>query len=190
MQDYNLVFYYTVSQSRSKALINTKIAALKEVARKYPRSLITSKVVPINPKIGSNSEKQYSKKQGYNPTLITDEHGNTWNEVDLNLTPNTVILETKIEKFNKQVNLEPNGSISNYKDASRRNLVNLAEEVGLRLVTSDPRDSSSWAYFTNFSNKKLTQKDLEVHFKNLNNFNSLIDTTASPIFDLETSSGS
>lgn len=45
----------------SQALINTKIAALKEVARKYPRSLITSKVVPINPNMVNSSEIQYSK---------------------------------------------------------------------------------------------------------------------------------
>ena len=41
----------------SQALINTKIAALKEVAKKYPRSLITSKVVPVN----QNNERQYSR---------------------------------------------------------------------------------------------------------------------------------
>lgn len=45
----------------SQAEINLKIAALKEVARKYPRSLITSKVVPINPNMVNNSEIQYSK---------------------------------------------------------------------------------------------------------------------------------
>lgn len=45
----------------SQAEINLKIAALKEVARKYPRSLITSKVVPINPNMVDNSEIQYSK---------------------------------------------------------------------------------------------------------------------------------
>ena len=45
----------------NQALINLKIAALKEVARKYPRSLITSKVVPINSNMVDNSEIQYSK---------------------------------------------------------------------------------------------------------------------------------
>lgn len=45
----------------NQALINLKVAALKEVARKYPRSLITSKVVPINPNMVDNSEIQYSK---------------------------------------------------------------------------------------------------------------------------------
>jgi hypothetical protein len=45
----------------SQALVNTKIAKLKEVAKKYPRSLITSKVVPINPNMVDNSEIQYSK---------------------------------------------------------------------------------------------------------------------------------
>lgn len=67
----------------SQALTNLKIAALKEVARRYPRSLITSKVVPINPNMVDNSEIQYSKKQGYNPKTITDEYGNTWNEVEI-----------------------------------------------------------------------------------------------------------
>ena len=41
----------------NQALINTKIAALKEAAKKYPRSLITSKVVPVN----QNNERQYSR---------------------------------------------------------------------------------------------------------------------------------
>ena len=44
-----------------QALINLRMAKLKEVARKYPRSLITSKVVPINPNMVDNSEIQYSK---------------------------------------------------------------------------------------------------------------------------------
>lgn len=38
-----------------QALINTKIAKLKEVAKKYPRSLITSKVIPSS----ITSERQY-----------------------------------------------------------------------------------------------------------------------------------
>lgn len=44
-----------------QAETNLKIAALKEVARKYPRSLITSKVVPINPNMVNSNEIQYSK---------------------------------------------------------------------------------------------------------------------------------
>lgn len=45
--------------------------------------LNTSKVVPINPNMVNNSEIQYSKKQGYNPKTITDEYGNTWNEIEI-----------------------------------------------------------------------------------------------------------
>lgn len=45
----------------SQAETNLKIAALKEVARKYPRSLITSRVVPINLNMVDKSEIQYSK---------------------------------------------------------------------------------------------------------------------------------
>ena len=45
----------------SQAETNLKVAALKEVARKYPRSLITSKVVPIDPNMVDNNEIQYSK---------------------------------------------------------------------------------------------------------------------------------
>lgn len=74
---------YKPKEYTSQAEINLKIAALKEVARRYPRSLITSKVVPINPNMVDNSEIQYSKKQGYNPKTITDEYGNTWNEVKI-----------------------------------------------------------------------------------------------------------
>lgn len=67
----------------SQALTNLKVAALKEVARKYPRSLITSKVVPINSNMMDNSDIQYSKKQGYSPVEIIDEYGNMWNEITM-----------------------------------------------------------------------------------------------------------
>lgn len=53
--------YESKKEYTNQALTNLKIAALKEVARKYPRSLITSKVVPINPNMVDNSEIQYSK---------------------------------------------------------------------------------------------------------------------------------
>ena len=45
----------------SQAETNLKVAALKEVARKYPRSLITSKVVPIDKNLVQSGEVQYSK---------------------------------------------------------------------------------------------------------------------------------
>ena len=41
----------------SQALTNLKIATLKEVAKKYPRSLITSKVIAVS----NSNERQYSK---------------------------------------------------------------------------------------------------------------------------------
>lgn len=46
-----------------QALTNTKIAKLKEVAKKYPRSLITSKVVNNS----SSNEKQYQKSTEIKP---------------------------------------------------------------------------------------------------------------------------
>jgi hypothetical protein len=49
-----------------QALINTKIAALKEVAKKYPRSLIRSEVVAIS----DNSNIQYQKQS---PSLTTEQ---------------------------------------------------------------------------------------------------------------------
>ena len=55
----------------SQAETNLKIAALKEVARKYPRSLVTSKVVPINPNMVDNSEIQYSKISDSQPILLS-----------------------------------------------------------------------------------------------------------------------
>ena len=50
----------------SQALINTKIAALKEAAKKYPRSLIRSEVVAIS----DNSNIQYQKQS---PSLTTEQ---------------------------------------------------------------------------------------------------------------------
>ena len=54
----------------SQAIINTKIARLKEVAKKYPRSLITSKVVN-----NSRSERQY-QKPGSNQDFETKNNKN------------------------------------------------------------------------------------------------------------------
>lgn len=64
----------------SQALINLKIAALKEVARRYPRSLITSKVVPIDSNIENDNKIYYSKvgsdentKQSFNNSTNTKQ---------------------------------------------------------------------------------------------------------------------
>ena len=79
----------------SQAETNLKIAALKEVARKYPRSLVTSKVVPINPNMVDNSEIQYSKKENINNQKVgsPDNLQYQFKLVDL-ITPN-------IDRINK-----------------------------------------------------------------------------------------
>lgn len=64
----------------SQALINTKIAKLKQVAKKYPRSLIRSEVRPINQTM-------------FTPTLNFDE-----TEPPFQKIPN---IETKIKEFNE-----------------------------------------------------------------------------------------
>jgi hypothetical protein len=49
------------------------------------------------------------KKQGYNPTLITDEYGNTWNEIDLSnekVKQQTEIIFHSRENINEENNLE------------------------------------------------------------------------------------
>lgn len=56
----------------SQALVNLKIAALKEVARKYPRSLITSKVVPIINTAQNIYEIQYSKLNNSNEEILDE----------------------------------------------------------------------------------------------------------------------
>ena len=75
----------------NQALINLKIAALKEVARKYPRSLITSKVVPINPNLVDNSEIQYSKISSQeSKSKIEKLFNNQTNEVS-NVKPDVIL---------------------------------------------------------------------------------------------------
>ena len=49
---------YKEKEYISQALINTKIAALKEVAKKYPRSLIRSEVVKIQKGLPSGNWKE------------------------------------------------------------------------------------------------------------------------------------
>ena len=157
----------------SQAEINLKIAALKEVARKYPRSLITSKVVPINPNMVNNSEIQYSKresienlqnelnqlkqelerveKEGFtalNPIYnfyentvtnilkknfkiekVTDEYGNTWNEVTIlqptqNQTYTNTITSNIVQEANTIGYSSSTGFSSNKKAKAFANKIN------------------------------------------------------------------
>jgi len=61
----------------SQALINTKIAALKSVAKKYPRSLIRSEVIPSNtydtPNYFSDDELPFSKISNTITTTINNQ---------------------------------------------------------------------------------------------------------------------
>ena len=91
---------YPKKEYTSQALINTKIAKLKEVARKYPRSLITSKVVPINPNMVDNSEIQYSKVGS--KQVDTGKFGNTLQNIyHLGYTP-TKPTQEQIENKQKE----------------------------------------------------------------------------------------
>jgi ribonuclease HI len=56
----------------SQALINTKIAALKEVAKKYPRSLIRSEVKPVKP-FDTNSYEQFNDELPFQKILSTED---------------------------------------------------------------------------------------------------------------------
>jgi hypothetical protein len=71
----------------SQALINLKIAALKEVARKYPRSLITSKVVPIDKNLVQSGERQYSKVE---KNLSTEQNNAKFNKNNANNINNSL----------------------------------------------------------------------------------------------------
>ena len=113
----------TLPSYTSQAETNLKIAALKEVARKYPRSLITSRVVPINPNMVDNSERQYSKvgsQETQNPNnvnyqlkavdiLSTDKAKQVFakgkkNGWDLN----KILTELQVPKEQKQIILDKN----------------------------------------------------------------------------------
>ena len=81
----------TLPSYTSQAETNLKVAALKEVARKYPRSLITSKVVPINPNLVDNSEIQYSKISSQeSKSKIEKLFNNQTNEVS-NVKPDVIL---------------------------------------------------------------------------------------------------
>ena len=96
----------------NQALINLKIAALKEVARKYPRSLITSKVVPINPNMIDNSEIQYSKRENIE---------NLQNEINIKpeFTNSTLLLNLKEQGYYKSIPENVLGTLSKYGVLSR-----------------------------------------------------------------------
>lgn len=59
---------YDKKEYTSQALINTKVAKLKEVAKKYPRSLIRSEVRPIN----SNSNLGFTKNESHFQKVSSD----------------------------------------------------------------------------------------------------------------------
>lgn len=111
----------TLPSYTSQAETNLKVAALKEVARKYPRSLITSKVVPINPNLVDNSEIQYSKISSQESKskiekLFNNQEYNKNDENSNNLQSTESILETnpKLKKFIEDITDE-DGSISLFK---------------------------------------------------------------------------
>lgn len=111
----------TLPSYTSQAETNLKVAALKEVARKYPRSLITSKVVPINPNLVDNSEIQYSKISSQESKskiekLFNNQEYNKNDENSNNLQSTGSILETnpKLKKFIEDITDE-DGSISLFK---------------------------------------------------------------------------
>lgn len=81
----------------SQAETNLKVAALKEVARKYPRSLITSKVVPINPYLVDNSNIKYSKL-GSKQDIEGFEQYLTLN-INSEIQKNDGILQQTLENF-------------------------------------------------------------------------------------------
>jgi len=95
----------------SQALTNLKVAALKEVARKYPRSLVTSKVVPINPNMVDNSEIQYSKRESIDKN---SKQSNTSTQYSLRdtkqLSKPEQLLQRRIDRLTKQVALEKDSS--------------------------------------------------------------------------------
>ena len=92
------------------------------------------------------------KKQGYNPTLITDEHGNTWNEVILNKTRDrqqiqlqttrpgiqfTPISKENFDKLNSILSEKLNSKIVSIEEFNKK-LVELGEKpLQLKTANSD-----------------------------------------------------
>lgn len=94
--------------------INTEITQLKQELERVETEGFGSLKPIFN--FYENTVTNILKKQGYNPTLITDEYGNTWNEVTLNsnLSTKPILLQRKdplIIPTRKRSNLEGKSNI-------------------------------------------------------------------------------
>ena len=140
----------------SQALINTKIAALKEIAKKYPRSLIRSEVVSIN----DNSNIQYQKQS---PSLTTEQTTQIeelkqsdvrWN-ISSNFVRNVNELGEQFEESPYESYINDKGKITNirypiFRDITRtlgtsaKNLQRSARILWKEKNSGNSRGSSKW----------------------------------------------
>jgi hypothetical protein len=129
----------------SQALTNTKIAMLKEIAKKYPRSLITSKVVN-----NQSSERQYQKnkrtKDVFNQKEFKNQVNYSLKTVDIlssdkakqvfakgeknGWSLNKILTELQIPKEQKQIILD--------KNIKNPNILNSKEELD-KIANSNSR---------------------------------------------------
>lgn len=155
----------------SQAEINLKIAALKEVARKYPRSLITSKVVPINPNMVDNSEIQYSKISDSQPILLS------YNPQDLFL--NNLKKQLRISGTKSRI------QIANINEKIAE--INKSYNVVLKLDVSKIGQSDSFKLdlklLKNSYHKYLSEKTLKDVLEKVSQSNKTMSTLAKKLLD-------
>ena len=155
----------------SQAETNLKIAALKEVARKYPRSLITSKVVPINPNMVDNSEIQYSKISDSQPILLS------YNPQDLFL--NNLKKQLRISGTKSRI------QIANINEKIAE--INKSYNVVLKLDVSKIGQSDSFKLdlklLKNSYHKYLSEKTLKDVLEKVSQSNKTMSTLAKKLLD-------
>ena len=115
----------------SQAETNLKVAALKEVARKYPRSLITSKVVPINSNIRESNERNYSKintESNDKTTLPTLEEFLNLEQQDKDKSDE--VIQKLISKLAEKLNIDLSS-------------IEIIDEESAKLITKDAKNKWS-----------------------------------------------
>lgn len=96
-----------------------------------------------------NTVTNILKKQGYNPVLITDEYGNTWNEITLDKSTQGLIL---LNIDNNKTDIKPKDIGLHKKEISGQQTINVKKKV------EEFNKKNGRSIFVNF--KRMGQSDL------------------------------
>jgi hypothetical protein len=179
----------------SQALINTKIAALKEVAKKYPRSLIRSEVQPTNSQFYKNigfedGEMPFQKvpeessiKQGIQELFDSNENLTNANKAaELKQSSGSIKnlneLNTQLENYLKQFGfnteqLEDLKEITGYSIIGATDFLEKTIFVQKENIDKAYTKEAAYSIFNLLGRKNLLRKDLIASIHLIDNYDSL-----------------